>query len=111
MKRFSILTLCALSLACLSLAGCTPHSTEATEVGVKFNKLTRDLDVMAPGANYFFLPLVNDWRKYDISLRNLTMTANADSGDRKGKDVLFFKQQTAYDIDTDITVRWRIDPN
>ena len=111
MKRFSILMLCALSLAGLSLAGCTPHSTEATEVGVKFNKLTRGLDVMAPGANYFFLPLVNDWRKYDISLRNLTMTANADSGDRKGKDDLRFKTRDGNDIDTDVTVRWRIDPN
>jgi regulator of protease activity HflC (stomatin/prohibitin superfamily) len=113
MKRLSILLslIGALALAGLSLAGCTPHSTEATEVGVKFNKLTRGLDVMAPGANYFFLPIVNDWRKYDISLRNLTMTANVDSGDRKGKDDLRFKTRDGNDIDTDITVRWRIDPD
>jgi regulator of protease activity HflC (stomatin/prohibitin superfamily) len=39
------------------------------------------------------------------------MTANAESGDRKGKDDLRFKTRDGNDIDTDVTVRWRIDPN
>lgn len=93
-----------------TLAGCTPHTTEATEVGVKFNKITSSVEIMDPGANYFFPPVVNDWKKYDISLRNLTMTAQTDSGDRQGKDDLRFKTRDGNDIETDITVRWRIDP-
>lgn len=93
-----------------TLAGCTPHTTEATEVGVKFNKLTSSVEIKDPGANYFFLPIVNDWKKYDISLRNLVMTAQTASGDRQGKDDLRFKTRDGNDIETDVTVRWRIDP-
>ena len=54
-------------LALLALSACTPHTTEATEVGVRFNKITRATEVMQPGATYFFMPVVNDWTKYDVS--------------------------------------------
>jgi regulator of protease activity HflC (stomatin/prohibitin superfamily) len=109
MRKFSTLA-GGLLLVAGALAGCTPHTTEATEVGVKFNKLTRSLEIMEPGANYFFLPVVNDWKKYDISLRNLSMTANVSSGNRQGKDDLRFKTRDGNDIDADVTVRWRVDP-
>jgi hypothetical protein len=107
--RFPILA-CGLLPLAFALAGCTPHTTEATEVGVKFNKLTGSREIMEAGANYFFLPVVNDWKKYDVSLRNLAMTAAVSSGDRQGKDDLRFKTRDGNDIDSDVTVRWRIDP-
>ncbi len=106
MKRIAL----ALILLALALAGCTPHQTEATEVGVKFNKLTRSYELKEAGATHFFLPLVNDWQTFDISLRNLVMTASLESGDRQGKDDLRFKTRDGNDIETDVTVRWRIDP-
>src|SRR5205823_3808425 len=62
-----------------------------------------------PGANYFFTPVINDWKTYDISLRNLVMTAQVSSGDRQGKDDLRFKTRDGNDIETDVTVRWKID--
>jgi regulator of protease activity HflC (stomatin/prohibitin superfamily) len=107
MKR---LTNLALTLAVLALAGCTPHTTQATEVGVKFNKLTKSYERLDPGATYFFMPLINDWQAFDISLRSLIMTAKSEQGDRKGKDDLRFKTRDGNDIETDVTVRWRIDP-
>jgi regulator of protease activity HflC (stomatin/prohibitin superfamily) len=107
--RLSLLTGGLLLLAA-TLAGCTPHTTGATEVGVKLNKITKGYEIMDPGANYFFMPVINDWKKYDISLRNLVMTAQTDSGDRQGKDDLRFKTRDGNDIETDVTVRWRIDP-
>jgi regulator of protease activity HflC (stomatin/prohibitin superfamily) len=93
-----------------SLTGCTPHRTEATEVGIKFNKLTKSFDVKEAGATYFFPPVVNDWKTYDVSLRNLAMTAIATSGSRREKDDLRFKTRDGNDIETNVTVRWRIDP-
>ena len=73
--------LCSLSL----LAGaCTPHRTGVTEVGVKFNKVTKSLDTYPPGATYFFMPILNDWKTYDVRQRNLVMTAQASEGDREG---------------------------
>ena len=96
-------------LLAASLAGCTPHTTEATEVGVKFNKLFGSYEVMDAGANYFFMPVVNDWKTYDVSQRNLVMSSGAQAGDR-GKDDLRFKTRDGNDIETDVTVRWRIDP-
>jgi len=100
----------ALLLPCAALAGCVPHTTAATEIGVKFNKVTGSYELKEPGATHFFLPVVNDWKTFDVSLRNLVMTAAVASGDREGKDDLRFKTRDGNDIETDVTVRWRIDP-
>ncbi|HBL28863.1 MAG TPA: hypothetical protein DD490_18675 [Acidobacteria bacterium] len=102
-------TLGLLFLAATGLTGCVPHTTEATEIGVKFNKLTGSYELKEPGATHFFLPIINDWKTYDVSLRNLVMTAEAAAGDRDGKDDLRFKTRDGNDIETDVTVRWRID--
>src|SRR5579885_1939734 len=100
----------ALGLAALAAGGCTPHRTGVTEVGVKFNKITKSLDTYPPGATYFFMPILNDWKTYDVRQRNLVMTAEVTEGDRQGKDDLRFKTRDGNDIETDVTVRWRIDP-
>ena len=102
----------ALSItALLSLSACTPHTTEATEVGVKFNKITRSTEVAPPGATYFFMPIVNDWAKFDVSTQNLMMSAKVSKGERREKDDLVFKTRDGNDIETDVNVRWRIDPS
>jgi len=93
----------------LSLAACSPHTTGATQVGVRFNKITRSMEVAAPGATYFFAPFINDWTTFDTSTQNLIMTAKLE-GDRKEKDDLRFKTRDGNDIETDVTIRWRIEP-
>lgn len=108
MKRLLLVVLLAFASG---LAACSPHPTAATEVGVKFNKITHSFEVKEPGATHFFLPIVNDWQKYDIALHNLVMNRDAAEGDRRGKDDLRFKTRDGNDIETDVTVRWRIDPD
>src|SRR5258706_6855656 len=90
MKRFMV-PLILSTLAAFCVAGCTPHTTQAREVGVKFNKLTKSYERLDPGATYFFMPLINDWQAFDISLRSLVMTAKSGEGDRGVKDDLRFK--------------------
>src|SRR6185295_5003015 len=109
MRPQTILRFALLALP-LALGGCTPHHTGATEVGIRFNKLTGNYEEYAPGATYFFAPIVNDWKVFDTSLRSLAMTSDSSSGARKGKDDLRFKTRDGNDIETDVTVRWRIDP-
>ncbi|HEX8154650.1 MAG TPA: SPFH domain-containing protein, partial [Thermoanaerobaculia bacterium] len=108
MKTFVL----ALSLtALLPLVACTPYKTEATEVGVRFNKITRATEICDPGATYFFTPIINDWNTFDTSTQNLIMSAKVDAdADRKEKDDLRFKTRDGNDIETDVTVRWRIEP-
>ena len=101
-------TLIAIAIVLMSLSACTPHTTEATEVGVKFNKVTRSMEVAQPGATYFFMPIINDWAKFDVSTQTLVMSAKAAKGD--AKDDLVFKTRDGNDIETDVNVRWRIDP-
>ncbi len=108
MRKFAI-TVALLGLMTASTA-CTPHTTEATEVGVKFNKITRKSEIAAPGATYLFVPFFNEWRTYDVSTQNLIMASNIGEGDRGGKDDLRFKTRDGNDIETDVTVRWRIEP-
>ncbi len=108
MKR--ILPLAALLLTVSTMTSCTPHATEATEVGVRFNKITKNMELAQPGATYFFTPILNEWRTFDVSTQNLTMVASVTDGDRQVKDDLRFKTRDGNDIETDVTVRWRIDP-
>lgn len=98
-----------LTAALLTLNACTPHTTAATEVGVRFNKITRSTEIAQPGATYFFVPIVNDWTKFDVSTQNLVMSAKVGDSGRE-KDDLRFKTRDGNDIETDVTVRWRIDP-
>ena len=95
MKTF-LLTLSLAALLCSS--ACTPHTTEATEVGVRFNKITGATEVAQPGATYFFTPIINDWTKFDVSTQNLLMTAKVRAGDRNQKDDLRFKTRDGNDI-------------
>jgi regulator of protease activity HflC (stomatin/prohibitin superfamily) len=108
MKR-TLIVLAAASL--LTTAACTPHNTGATEVGIRFNKITRATEVAPPGATYFFTPIVNDWTKFDVSTQSLVMSAQANSKHGGRKDDLRFKTKDGNDIETDVTVRWRIDPS
>jgi regulator of protease activity HflC (stomatin/prohibitin superfamily) len=94
----------------LALTSCTPHHTGATEVGVRLSKITGSVERADPGATYFFVPFINDWKTFDVSTQNLVMTAKAKAGDRSAKDDLRFKTRDGNDIETDVTVRWRIDP-
>lgn len=103
--------LIALAITLPLLAACAPHATQATEVGIRFNKVTRSTEIAEPGATYFFAPIINDWTTYDVSTQNLVMTAKAVEGDRREKDDLRFKTRDGNDIETDVTVRWRIDPS
>lgn len=103
--------LLAVLIALPTLTACTPHSTGATEVGVRFNKVTRSTEVAQPGATYFFMPIINDWAKFDVSTQTLVMSAKAGERERREKDDLVFKTRDGNDIETDVSVRWRIDPS
>lgn len=109
-SRSLFLPLLPLLALAAGLAGCTPHTTAATEVGVKFSKVFNSYEVKEPGATHFFMPVLNGWRTFDISLQNLVMSARTEEGGRREKDDLRFKTRDGNDIETDVTVRWRIDP-
>lgn len=103
----------ALALA----AGCVPHSTDSTEVGVRVHELglwePRGVvkEPYPPGGTHFFLPIVNDWYVFDTALQNLAMTRAATGGSRAGDDSLHFKTIDGNDISVDVTVAWNVDPS
>jgi regulator of protease activity HflC (stomatin/prohibitin superfamily) len=107
MKRLIVIFIAAIAVL---LTACSPHTTGATQVGVRFNKITRGTEIAPPGATYFFAPFINDWTTFDTSTQNLVMSAKTAEGDRKEKDDLRFKTRDGNDIETDVIVRWRIDP-
>jgi len=111
-----MLRLCSLLLAALLAAGCLPHSTDSTEVGVRTAKIAIigdkgvQKEAYAPGSTYFFPPIVNDWHVFDTALQNLEMTREHNTGAREGDDSLHFKTVDGNDISVNVTVAWRIDP-
>lgn len=113
MKRF--LALSFVVAVMLSQAGCVPHTTGETEVGVRTSKLAffgqKGVEdrAYAPGATYFFLPFINDWNVFDTKLQNLEMTFSPLSGDRRTQDDLVFKTVDGNDISLDVIIAYRID--
>jgi len=114
-KQLSFLII-SMTLAIVLLAGCVPHSTGSTEVGVRtvkfalFGKKGVEERVYAPGSTYFFLPFINDWHTFDTKLQNLEMTYDRRRGDRKSRDDLLFKTIDGNDISLDVIIAYRIDP-
>ena len=115
MKLFYVLALVVAHL--IALAGCVPHTTGGTEVGVRTLKLgifgQKGVEdrVYAPGATYFFLPFINDWNVFDTKLQNLEMTYSKARGDRRSQDDLVFKTVDGNDISLDVIIAYRIDAN
>jgi regulator of protease activity HflC (stomatin/prohibitin superfamily) len=115
MKRLLILIASIVTLAVM--AGCMPHTTGETQVGVRTIKLGLfgpkgvQAQVYAPGATYFFLPFINDWNVFDTKLQNLEMTFSKIRGDRRSQDDLVFKTIDGNDISLDVIIAYRIDPS
>lgn len=105
----------ALTLVAASLAACTLHNTDSTEVGVLtrkvslFGKAGVQQEIYPPGATYTFPAIVTDWHTFNVALQNLHMTAARDTGDRKERDDIEFKTHDGNDISVDVTVAFRVD--
>ena len=115
MKHFFIWIV--LMLAMFTTAGCVPHTTGETEVGVRTRKMaffgSKGVEDRAypPGATYFFMPFINDWDVFDTKLQNLEMTYSQVRGDRKSRDDLVLKTIDGNDISLDVIIAYRIDAN
>jgi len=115
MKHFFIWIV--MMLAMFTVAGCIPHTTGETEVGVRTRKVAfvgaKGVEdrAYAPGATYFFLPFINDWHVFDTKLQNLEMTFSQVRGDRKSRDDLVLKTIDGNDISLDVIIAYRIDAN
>jgi regulator of protease activity HflC (stomatin/prohibitin superfamily) len=113
MKHVFIWTV--IMLAMFTTAGCVPHTTGETEVGVRTRKIAfispKGVEdrIYAPGATYFFLPFINDWDVFDTKLQNLEMTFSQVRGDRKSRDDLVLKTIDGNDISLDVIIAYRID--
>jgi regulator of protease activity HflC (stomatin/prohibitin superfamily) len=113
MRRFFGLLM--LLAATLTVAGCVPHTTGETEVGVRTRKMAFwgpkgvEDQVYAQGSTYFFMPFINDWHVFDTKLQNLEMTLSETRGDRQTQDDLVFKTIDGNDISLDVIIAYRID--
>lgn len=115
LKTISLLSVLMLTSAMLT--GCImPYKTGSTEVGVRTVKwsLTSkkgvEEKVYQPGTTHFFVPFLTDWNTFDTRLQNLEMTKDLNRGDRRGQDQLRFKTIDGNDIDLDVVISYRINP-
>ncbi|MBF0483437.1 MAG: prohibitin family protein [Candidatus Omnitrophica bacterium] len=117
MKNFKYANLVAPAILILLLIFILfPHQTRSTEVGIrviKWSPIAKQgvvQKIYAPGATYFFPPVINDWYTFDTKLQNMEMTATHSRGARQGNDALIFKTIDGNDIALDVIIAYRIDP-
>ncbi len=117
-RKFAFLGLIGLAAALvLMFVGGFVHRTDSTSVGVrtiKFSPIPSRKGVQttyyAPGAMYFFPPILNDWHTFDTKLQNLDMTMSSQSGDLRTRDDLLFKTIDGNDISLDVIISYRLIP-
>ncbi|MGD8353224.1 MAG: SPFH domain-containing protein [Pseudomonadota bacterium] len=103
-------------LSSFLLTGCWPHKVGPKEVGVRtvkfgiFKKAGVEDKYYAPGATYFFLPIINDWHTFNRTLQNVEMTFDPKKGDVRARDDLLFKTIDGNDISLDVIIQYQIDP-
>jgi regulator of protease activity HflC (stomatin/prohibitin superfamily) len=115
MRSFKLLIVITAMTSFLTV-GCWPHTTGPTEVGIRTVKLgflkKRGVEprYYAPGATYFFMPIINQWNTFDINLQTVEMTFDPKRGDLRSRDDLLFKTIDGNDISLDVIIQYRIDP-
>ena len=94
----------------LLLLGCTMHSTESNEVGVRVNLLTGlDSEIYPPGGTYFLF-ILSDWYTFSTKAQTLEMTATPTQTEDAASGDLEFKTSDGNDIGVDVTVIYRLVP-
>ena len=115
--KYSRWLLIPVLFASLLAAGCWPHTTGPTEVGVRtvklgiFGKKGVQSTYYAPGSTYFFMPIINDWNTFDLNLQTMEMTFDPRRGDLRARDDLLFKTIDGNDISLDVIIQYRITPD
>lgn len=115
-NKRTIIVVSIAALIILMLILFAPHSTNATQVGVRvvkwspFRKAGVVDRIYSPGATYFFPNIINEWYTFDTKLMNMEMTATMNQGARTGGDDLLFKTIDGNDISLDVIIAYRIIP-
>src|SRR3989338_3739475 len=90
------------------------RSTDTTEVGVRTKKLGPNAGVeqktYQPGSTFFVPPFANDWHTFDARLRVVEMTATLTERRGGSQGDIPFKTRDGNDINLDIVLSYRIDP-
>lgn len=114
--RTHLTVVAAAVLASFFLLGCWPHKAGPTEVGVRtiklgiFKKRGVEEKYYAPGATYFFPPVINDWHTFATEIQTVEMTFDPKRGDLRARDDLLFKTIDGNDISLDVIIQYQIIP-
>jgi len=79
-----------------------------TEVGIRINNITGDVTVIEQSGTNIYNGLLNSFHLLDLTVQRLEMTADANRGDRQGKDDLRIKTVDGSDVYLDLTINYRI---
>jgi len=115
--RTSRIVIATAVLSVFFLTGCWPHKAGPTEVGVRtvklgiFKKRGVEDKLYAPGATYFFPPIINDWHTFATEVQTVEMTFDPKRGDLRSRDDLLFKTIDGNDISLDVIIQYQIIPS
>jgi regulator of protease activity HflC (stomatin/prohibitin superfamily) len=79
-----------------------------TEVGIKVNNVTGDITVIAESGTNIYNGLLNSFHLLDMTVQRLEMVAQADRGNRSGRDDLRVKTVDGSDVFLDLTINYQL---
>ncbi len=80
-----------------------------TEVGIKVNNVTGNIEVIAESGTNIYNGLLNSFHLLDMTVQRLEMVSEASRGQRSGRDDLRIKTIDGSDVFLDLTINYQLD--
>jgi regulator of protease activity HflC (stomatin/prohibitin superfamily) len=105
----ALLLLALVALTVFLLVTFRVQRVSGTEVGIKVNNVTGNIEVIAESGTNIYNGLLNSFHLLDMTVQRLEMVTEAGRGQRSGRDDLRIKTVDGSDVFLDLTINYQLD--
>jgi regulator of protease activity HflC (stomatin/prohibitin superfamily) len=105
----ALLLLALVALTVFLMVTFRVQRVSGTEVGIKVNNVTGNIEVIAESGTNIYNGLLNSFHLLDMTVQRLEMVAETGRGQRSGHDDLRIKTVDGSDVFLDLTINYQLD--
>jgi regulator of protease activity HflC (stomatin/prohibitin superfamily) len=105
----ALLLLALVALTVFLMVTFRVQRVSGTEVGIKVNNVTGNIEVIAESGTNIYNGLLNSFHLLDMTVQRLEMVAETGRGQRSGRDDLRIKTVDGSDVFLDLTINYQLD--
>ncbi|MDP4610996.1 MAG: SPFH domain-containing protein [Opitutales bacterium] len=105
----ALLLLALVALTVFLMVTFRVQRVSGTEVGIKVNNVTGNIEVIAESGTNIYNGLLNTFHLLDMTVQRLEMVSESGRGQRSGRDDLRIKTVDGSDVFLDLTINYQLD--